>query len=84
MAYRKANKPITRKPSANRAKPKSKPKIGRGEMATVGSRKRKPVKLDPRMASASKKSPGRRVAAKAKAKPARRGPVKGTGRSKRR
>lgn len=71
MAYRKASKPITRKPSANRAKPKSKAKIGRGEMATVYSRKR-----------AGKSPVGK--ARVGKAKPARRGPVKGTGRSKRR
>ena len=75
MVYRKANKPITRKPSANRAKPKSKPKskpkVGRGEMATVYSRKR-----------AGKSPVGK--ARVGKAKPARKGPVKGTGKTKRR
>jgi len=47
MAYAK-RKPTTRRPSANRAKPKSKPKIGRGEMATVGSRKPKTTPKFPR------------------------------------
>jgi hypothetical protein len=54
MAYRKASKPITRKPSANRAKPKSKAKIGRGEMATVGrSKKPKPRPIGRRGVSKS-------------------------------